>query len=120
MYMYMTQSCALRKIEGAQCSEPVKSRVPSIMICKIKLRFFSHPRAKVRRQGPPGCARAQPCDCNILLLFQADCMPQNKTQMKTDPADKLWLFQMIRDPRHLSIQQEHLSCASKLYAGKEK
>ena len=90
------------------------------MICKIKLRFSSHPRAKVRRQGPPGSARAQPCDCNILLLFQADCMPQNKTQMKTDPADKLWLFQMIRDPRHLSIQQEHLSCASKLYAVKEK
>ena len=120
MYMYMSQSCALRKIEGAQCSEPVKSRVPSIMICKIKLRFSSHPRAKVRHQVPPGFARAQPCDCIILLLFQADCMPQNKTQMKTDPADKLWLFQMIRDPRHLSIQQEHLSCASKLYAGKEK
>ena len=25
------------------------------------LRFSSHPRAKVRRQGPPGSARAQPC-----------------------------------------------------------
>ena len=44
----------------------------------------------------------------------------NKTQMKTDPADKLWLFQMIRDPRHLLIQQEHLWCTSKLYAGNEK
>ena len=90
------------------------------MICMKKLRFSSHPRAKGSLQGPPGSARAQPCDCIILLLFQADCMPQNKTQMKTDPADKLWLFQMIHDPRHLSIQQEHLSCASKLYAGKEK
>ena len=31
------------------------------MICMKNLRFSSHPRAKVRRQGPPGSARAQPC-----------------------------------------------------------
>ena len=28
------------------------------MICMKNLRFSSHPRAKVRRQGPPGFARA--------------------------------------------------------------
>ena len=31
------------------------------MICMKKLRFSSRPRAKVRHQGPPGSARAQPC-----------------------------------------------------------
>ena len=31
------------------------------MICMKNLRFSSRPRAKVRRQGPPGSARAQPC-----------------------------------------------------------
>ena len=31
------------------------------MICMKNLWFSSRPRAKVRRQGPPGSARAQPC-----------------------------------------------------------
>ena len=31
------------------------------MMCMKNMRFSSHPRAKVRRQGPPGSARAQPC-----------------------------------------------------------
>ena len=31
------------------------------MICMKNLRFSSRLRAKVRRQGPPGSARAQPC-----------------------------------------------------------
>ena len=31
------------------------------MICMKNLRFSSCPRAKGRRQGPPGSARAQPC-----------------------------------------------------------
>ena len=31
------------------------------MSCMKKLRFSSRPRAKVRHQGPPGSARAQPC-----------------------------------------------------------
>ena len=30
------------------------------MICVKNLRFSSHPRGKVRRQGPPGSTRAQP------------------------------------------------------------
>ena len=78
--MYMTQSCALKKIEGAQCSEPVKSRVPSIMICKKKLRVSSHPRAKVRRQGPPGPARAQSCDWKLLsyCCFKLTVCPRIK------------------------------------------
>ena len=47
------QGCALRKIEGS----PVR------MIWMKNLRFSSRPRAKVRRQGPPGSAGAQPCEC---------------------------------------------------------
>ena len=31
------------------------------MICMKNMRFSSRPRARVRRQGPPGSARAQPC-----------------------------------------------------------
>ena len=31
------------------------------MICMKELRFPSRPTAKVRHQGPPGSARAQPC-----------------------------------------------------------
>ena len=80
----MTQSCALRKIEGAQCFEPVKSMVPSIMICKIKLRFSSHRRAKVRRQGPPGPARAQSCDCKLLsyCCFKLTVCPRIKPKWR--------------------------------------
>ena len=32
------------------------------MICMKNRRFSSCPGAKARRQGPPGSARAQPCD----------------------------------------------------------
>ena len=32
------------------------------MNCMKNMRFSSRPRAKVRRQGPPGSARAQPCN----------------------------------------------------------
>ena len=32
------------------------------MICMKKLRFSSHPRAKVGNRRPPGSATAQPCD----------------------------------------------------------
>ena len=42
------------------CSETLKSRVPSIMICMKNLRLSSRLRAKVMPQGPPGSARAQP------------------------------------------------------------
>ena len=35
------------------------------MICMKNLRFSSRPRAKVRRQGPPGSARAQPVALGI-------------------------------------------------------
>ena len=49
------QGCALRKYwRGAQCSATVKSRVPSIWFVWKSWDFL------VRRQGPPGSARAQP------------------------------------------------------------
>ena len=49
------QAGALRKTEGAQCSEPVNSRVSS-MISMKKLRLSSHPRAKVGCHVPLGFA----------------------------------------------------------------
>ena len=56
-----TKAVLQGKLKGAQCSEPVKSRVPSIiMICMKNLTFSSRPRAKVGSWGPPGSARAQP------------------------------------------------------------
>ena len=39
------------------------------MICMKNLRFSSRPRAKVRRQGPPGSARAQPWSPTIIIGF---------------------------------------------------
>ena len=55
------------KLKGAQCFNPVKSRVPSIWFVQ-KLRFSSRPR-KVGCQGLPGSARAQPWNLMIVLLY---------------------------------------------------
>ena len=54
------QGCSLRKLKGAQCSEHVKSRVPSIWCVWKNVRFPSRPRAKVGHHRPPGSAGAQP------------------------------------------------------------
>ena len=54
------QGCALRKIEGSPVLWNCKIQGAQHMICMKNLRFPSRPRAKVRRQGPPGSARAQP------------------------------------------------------------
>ena len=50
------------KMKGAQYSysELEKSRVASLQFVGEKLRFSSHPRARVRHQGSPGTAKAQP------------------------------------------------------------
>ena len=50
------------KMKGAQYSYSAleKSRVASLQFVWKKLRFSSHPRARVRHQGSPGTARAQP------------------------------------------------------------
>ena len=40
---------------------PLAPRVPSMLISLKRVRFSGHLGAKVRRQGPPGTARAQPC-----------------------------------------------------------
>ena len=42
------------------------------MICMKKVRFSSHPRAKVRCQGPPGSARAQPCNDGRAVVLGDD------------------------------------------------
>ena len=55
------QGCALRKIEGTPVLWTCKIQGAQHVIFMKNLRFSSRPRAKVRRQGPPGFARAQPC-----------------------------------------------------------
>ena len=60
------QGCALRKIEGSPVLWNCKIKGAQHMICMKKLRFPSRPGGKVRRQGPPGSARAQPWS---FLLF---------------------------------------------------
>ena len=55
------QGCALRKIEGSPVLWNCKIYGARHMICMKNLRFSSCPKAKVRCQGPPGSARAQPC-----------------------------------------------------------
>lgn len=55
------QSCALRKkMQGAQCSEPVKPKVPCIMISMNKQRFSCHQGAKIGFRGHQGTSSAQP------------------------------------------------------------
>ena len=51
----LSRLCSKKEIEGTQCSELMKSRVPSI--CYKKLRFSSCPGAKVKHQGQLGAAR---------------------------------------------------------------
>ena len=55
------QGCALRKTEGSPVLRNCKTQGAQHMICMKNLSFSSRPRAKVRCQGPPGSARAQPC-----------------------------------------------------------
>ena len=57
----MLQGCALRKIEGSPVLWNCKIYGAQHMICMKNLRFSCRPRSKVRRQGPLGSARAQPC-----------------------------------------------------------
>ena len=54
------QGCALRKIQLSPVLWNCKIWGAQHMICMKNLRFSSRPRSKVRRQGPPGSARAQP------------------------------------------------------------
>ena len=55
------------------------------MICMKNLRFSSRPRAKVRRQGPPGSARAQPWwawpNETCFLLFVGDVIVLGKSDV---------------------------------------
>ena len=49
------------KLMGAQCSELVKSSVPSRYDSYEKAKISSRPRTKVRHHRPPGSARAKAC-----------------------------------------------------------
>ena len=48
------------------------------MICIKNLRFSSRPGAKVGCQGPPGCARAQPCIHHVCTVL---CIPPNEYEV---------------------------------------
>ena len=52
------------------------------MICMKKLQFSSHPRAKVRRKGPLGSARKQPCKSINELFIQKRIPPTKKISYK--------------------------------------
>ena len=55
---------------------------PAYDLCEKKLRFSSHPRAKVRHPGSLGTARAQPCrPVNCWLIGLMIC--QNKLESFT-------------------------------------
>ena len=69
------EGCALRKIEGSPVLWNCKIKGAQHMICMKKLRFSSHPRAKVRCQGPLGSARAQPCYILIIVLVFISVAP---------------------------------------------
>ena len=69
---YHQQGCALRRIEGSLVLWTCKILGAQHMIFIKKLRFASCPRAKVRRQEPPGSVRAQPWlvtlhDCILIM-----------------------------------------------------
>ena len=61
------QGCALRKIEGSPVLWNCKIWGAQHMICMKNLRFSRRPRSKVRRQGPPGSARAQPWALHVMM-----------------------------------------------------
>ena len=67
--MFSLQGCTLRKIEGSPELWNCKIQGAQHMICVKNLRFSSCPRAKVRRQGPPDSARAQPCPITVFNFF---------------------------------------------------
>ena len=68
----------LGKLKGAQCSEPAKSRVPSMWFVWKKLRFSSHPRTIIWCQTPLGSAKASPGPtCNAVI---ACSYSQNREQ----------------------------------------
>ena len=64
------------KLKGAWSPETVISRVSS-MNCLKKLRFSSCPRTKVRCQGPPAVAKAQPWESsNNVCVYWPYLIPQ--------------------------------------------
>lgn len=65
-----TRLSSRTKLKGAQCSEIVKSRVPSI--CFLWKKQNKNVK-KVRCQGSPGARRAQPCNSSCVWLNQEDC-----------------------------------------------
>ena len=63
-----SQGCALRKIQGNPLLWNCEILGAQHMICMKKVRFSIRSRAKVRCQGPPGSAKAQPC--KFFLVYQ--------------------------------------------------
>ena len=60
-----------KEIEGSSELSNYKIYGAQHMICMKEVRFFSRPRAKVRRQGPPGSARAKHWFDRMALAFES-------------------------------------------------
>ena len=92
------------KMKGAQYSysELEKPGWPAYNFVWKKLRFSSHPRAKVRHRGPPGTARAQPCwPVNCWLIGLIIC--QNKLESFTcEKAQKKKKFNYCKSKKVVS------------------
>ena len=61
------------------------------MICMKKLRFSSHPRAKVGNRRPPGSATAQPCDAGT-NTFRRRWGVRHRCDIWTLPLSQSWGF----------------------------
>ena len=78
------QGCAVRDIERRPVIWTCKIWATQHMIHMKNLRFSSHPRAKVRQQGPPGSSRAQPWKMYpILYTFYWQMLPLSCTNFIT-------------------------------------
>ena len=68
------QGCAVRKTEGSPVLKTCKIQGTQHVISMKKVRFFSSPRAKVRRYRPLGAARVQPCQSSVILTHFHHCL----------------------------------------------
>ena len=93
------QGCALRNIERRPVIWTCKIPAAQHMICMKNLRFSSHPRAKVRCQGPPGSARAQPLKrYPVSYTFYWPMLPLNsQTKFRTLHSFKLYYNSFLTD-----------------------
>ena len=88
------------------------------MSCMKKLRFSSHPWAKVRRQGPPGSAQAQTC-CYfwrfIKLQYTQSHTSSSEFIFKSLPGDTVVKLLGKKNQTNLWVQEFLVDQQFKLY-----